>query len=75
MESERRAGQTTELGGRQVMYEVMGDLPTPVEMDDAGSRKGLLLSPGASTSRTSTLSRGSERARVTGPVPDTLNGK
>lgn len=75
MESQRRAGQTTELGGRAMMYEVMGDLPTPAEMDDQGSREGLLLSPSraASGNGSRPTSSRSDRSRVTGPVPDHLS--
>lgn len=76
MESERRANGTVELGGRAMMYEVMGDLPTPVEMDDHNSREGLLLSPSraASANQSRPTSKGSEKSRVTGPVSAYLNG-
>jgi hypothetical protein len=71
MESQRRAGIAREIGGTPVMYEMMGDLPTPMELDDERSRKGLLLSPGVAELNQEN-SRNSSRSRIAGPVPDCL---
>lgn len=68
MASERRAATTPQIDGRNVVYELHGSDPLPVEMDDERSRKGLspMLSP-----RTP-VTRGSSRASSLGPVSDTL---
>jgi hypothetical protein len=36
MESQKRTAGVVELGGRAMTFEVLGDLPPPVEMDDGG---------------------------------------
>lgn len=74
--SRMKAAGTNEIDGTPVMYEMhtplnerfemMGDLPSPVEMDDERSRRGLLLNPAEGMA-----SRGSSRSRA-GPVSECL---
>lgn len=67
------------IGGISVLYELQGSDPTPVEMDDERSRRGLglglsPLSPRALSPRAITLpdKRWGSRASSLGPVSDTL---
>lgn len=69
MKENMRATNTHEIDGRAVVYEMPGDSPLPIEMDDERSRSGL-LSPAGQDSRPST--RGSSKSRSDGPVPTTL---
>lgn len=76
--SERRAGNTPQIDGRSVAYELQGSEPPRAEMDDERSWRGLPLSP-ATLSPTSAgrliplqVSRGSSRASSFGPPSNTL---
>jgi hypothetical protein len=74
MESDRRQYGASEAAGTPVMFEMMGDLPTPMELDDERSREGLLLSPSASTPKPETPRNSPINSKKTdGPVSDHLN--
>lgn len=81
MESQRRLAGANEIAGMPIMYEMptptmyemMGDLPSPMELDDERSRKGLFLSPSADNLKANaSRSSSASRSRTDGPVSDLL---